>query len=325
VRRRDFIAGLSASVALPLTASGQQDMPVVGFLHPESPDRRRVNLAAFHRGLAETGFVEGRNVAIDYRWAQSDNSRLPELAAELVHKQIAVIAAPGSTVAMLAAKAATQTIPIVFMNGSDPVALGVVASLNRPGGNLTGFSLLYVEMVQKRLELLHELVPAANIIALLVNPTNPVNVAETREAEIAARALDMRLLVVNASKKSDIDAAFATLAEQRAGALIVDGDAFFFDQRDQLIQLSARHAVPTIYQFREVTVAGGLISFGTDLVDAWRQVGVYTGRILKGEKPSELPVQQSTKIELVVNLKTAKALGLTIPESIIVRADAVIE
>jgi putative ABC transport system substrate-binding protein len=299
-------------------------MPVVGYLGAGSLEQQREFVAALLRGLAETGYVEGRNVAIEYRWAESRNDRLPALAADLVRRQVAVIITD-STPAALAAKAATQTIPIVFGVGSNPVEIGLVASLNRPGGNLTGVSLLNVDIAAKRVELLHELVPAATQIAVLVNPTNPAGEDLLKEAQVGARVLGVRLSALNASSESEIDGAFAMLVGQRADALLVHGDPVFIAQRDRIVALAARHAVPAIYQFREFAVAGGLMSYGASVADSYRQLGVYTGRILKGEKPADLPVQQSTRFEMVLNLKTAKALGLTVPTSTLLRANEVIE
>jgi putative ABC transport system substrate-binding protein len=282
-------------------------------------------LRAFRQGLNEASFVEGRNVAIEYRWAEGRNDRLPGLADDLVRRRVSVMVAT-STPTVLAAKAATTTIPIAFLTGADPVAMGIVASLNRPGGNLTGVSALTVEIGAKQLELLHELVPAAILIALLVNPATPV-LADTlsRGLQTAARAIRRQILVVSASTEREIDTAFMTLVQQKAGALVVGNDPFFNARPDQLVALASRHAVPAIYPYREFTAAGGLMSYGSNLADAYRLVGVYTGRILKGEKPSDLPVQQSTKVELVINLKTAKALGLTVPQTLQVAADEVIE
>jgi putative ABC transport system substrate-binding protein len=329
MRRREFIAlmgGAAAALSLlwPRAARAQQRMPTIGYLGTASLERERKLIAGFHRGLAETGYVEGRNVAIEYRWAEDQNDRLPALAADLVRRQVAVIVT-GTTPAALAAKAATQTIPIVFSVGSNPVEMGLIASLNRPGGNLTGVSGLNIDIFAKRLELLHELAPAATQIAVLVNPTNPNTEPSLREAQVAARVLGVRLSVLNVSSESELDRAFAMLVGQRAGALLAHGDSIFSAYRDRLIALAARHAVPAIYQFREFAVAGGLMSYGTDLTDEYRQVGVYTGRILKGDKPADLPVQQATRFETVLNLKTAKALGLTVPTSTLLRADEVIE
>jgi putative ABC transport system substrate-binding protein len=301
-------------------------MPVIGFLSSQSREAYGERLHAFHQGLAETGYVEGRNVSVEYRWADGQNDRVPALATELVRRRMAVIVVVGSTPGALALKAATQTIPIVFLIGPDPVAAGVVASLNRPGGNLTGVTVSNVEVIAKRLELLHELVPAATTIAFLVNPTNSAATeAETRELHAAARVLGLGLLPLNASTPREIEAAFETLVQQRAGALLVSGESFFSAQSDQIIALAARHAVPAIYPNHAHTAAGGLMSYGTDTLDSTRQVGVYAGLILKGERPADLPVQQATKIELAINMKTAKALGLTFPTALLVRADEVIE
>jgi putative tryptophan/tyrosine transport system substrate-binding protein len=326
MRRRDFIKIIAGSaIAWPLAARAQQPaMPVVGFLGAESPDLFAGRLRAFRQGLNEAGFVEGRNLVIEYRWAESRYDRLPALAANLVRRQVTVIAAT-STPSMLAAKAATTTIPIVFLTGSDPVEVGLVASLNRPGGNMTGVSNLTVETGAKQMELLHELVPAATLIALLVNPANSV-LADTlsRDLQTAARAMRQQVLVVSASTETDVDAAFATLVEQKVGALVVGNDPFFNARPNQLVALAARHAVPAIYPYREFAAAGGLMSYGSNLADTYRLVGVYTGRILNGEKPANLPIQQ-TKVEFVINLRTAKALGLTFPITLLGRADEVIE
>jgi putative ABC transport system substrate-binding protein len=325
MRRREFIA-LLGTAAWPLTARAQQRaMPVIGYLSARSPDDSIDILADFRRGLAETGYIEGRNVAIEYRWAEGRYDRVPALVADLVQRRVAVIVIPNGTTSVLAAKAATQAIPIVFDIGSDPVKIGLVASLNRPGGNITGVASLYAELATKRLELLHELVPSAPI-AFLVNPANPVYAAaETKEVQLAAGALGVRLLVINASSRSEIEAAFGTLVQQQAGALLVGGDIFFVSRSDQLIALAARHKISAIYGYLEQAVAGGLMSYGERIADAQRMIGVYTGRILNGEKPADLSVQQVTKIELVINLKTAKALGLTVPLALLTRADEVIE
>jgi putative tryptophan/tyrosine transport system substrate-binding protein len=328
MRRREFITLLGGgAVAWPLAARAQQSaMPVIGFLHLTSLETNRENLAAFRRGLDDTGYIEDKNVAIEYRWAQGGNDRLPTLVAELVRRQVSVIVVLESTNGALAAKAATQTIPIVFMQGADPVRIGLVDRLNRPGGNLTGIGLLAAETAGKCLELLLELVPTASSIAYLRNPTNPVFAeTETREVQDAARARGVRLLFVNASRPSEIETAFADLVQQRADALQVSSDGFLLTHPDQIVALAARHAVPAIYAWRQFTAVGGLMSYGTNIRDAWRQAGIYTGRILKGERPADLPVQQVTKIELVINLKTAKALGLTFPLTLLGRADEVIE
>jgi putative tryptophan/tyrosine transport system substrate-binding protein len=297
-------------------------MPVIGYLHFGSPGLFAYQVAAFHQGLSETGYVEGQNLAIEYRWAEGRYDRLPALATDLVGHKLDVITALGPPSAR-AAKSATSTIPIVFVVGTDPVADGLVASLARPGGNLTGISILAVELIPKRLELLSELVPQARVFALLVNP-NSVN-TWIGEVQQTARAKGAQLQILKASTESEIDAAFATPANLHADALVVGDDPFFTSRHEQLVALASRHAVPAIYQFREFAAAGGLISYGSSLKAASRQVGIYAGKILKGAKPADLPVEQSTKLELVVNLKTAKALGLTVPQTILVRADEVIE
>jgi putative tryptophan/tyrosine transport system substrate-binding protein len=327
MRRRDFIVALGGAAGWPVVARAQQAaLPVVGYLNSASLDAFRELVAGFHRGLDDTGYVEGRNLAIEYRWAQNQNDRLPEFAADLVRRQVAVIVAHGSTPAALAAKAATTTIPIVFLNASDPVEIGLVASLARPGGNITGILNLGGGLIAKRLELLHELVPTATSIAVLVNPTNPrIAEATLTEGRTAARTLGVDLLVLNAGSRNEIEAAFASLVERRAGALLVAADSLFNTQTDQVVALAARYAVPTSYEIRPYVAAGGLMSYGPDTVDSSRQLGVYTGRILKGEKPADLPVQQPTKFEMVINLKTAKALGIDVPTSILLRANAVIE
>jgi putative ABC transport system substrate-binding protein len=328
MRRRDFIkATVGAVTAWPLAARAEQSaMPVVGFLNPASLESRRDLVAAFHQGLAESGYVEGRNLAIEYRWAEGRNDRLPVMAADLVQRRVAVIVAVDGTAAALAAKAATSTVPVVFLVGADPVELGLVTSLSRPGGNMTGVGALAVGTVAKRLQVLHELVPAAAEIAFLRNPTNPYfSELETRELSAAADSLGVRLLLLNASDVHEIEAAFANLVAQRADALVVGTDPFFITARDQLVALINLHAVPAIYPFREDTVAGGLISYGASNRDGYRLVGGYAGRILSGKNPADLPVQQATKLEMVINLKTAKALGLSIPLPLQGRADEVIE
>jgi putative ABC transport system substrate-binding protein len=327
IGRREFVAAFGGAAATwPLAARAQQaTMPVIGWLNAGSPDESGVRIRVFRQGLGETGYVEGRNVAIEYRWADDQNDRLPALAADLVRRQVTVIAALGVP-AVTAAKAATTTIPIVFQGGFDPVAVGVVASLNRPGGNLTGVSSLGVGLGPKRLELLHELVPTATVVALLVNPTNPTSSeTQSRDMEAAARTLGLQLHVLHASNERDFETVFASLIRLRADGLVIGNDGFLITWAAQLGALTLRHAVPTIYQFREFAVAGGLMSYGTSNIDAMRLAGVYAGRILKGEKPADLPVQQSTKVELIINLKTAKELGLTLPLALLTRADEVIE
>ncbi len=327
MRRRDFIKALLVGAASwPLAARAQQTaMPVIGLLTSESLGPYAGRLHAFREGLSGSGYVEGSNVAIEYRWADSQYDRLPELAADLVRHKVAVIVATGSP-STLAAKTATTTIPIVFITGSDPVEIGLVASLGRPGGNMTGVSVLTSELGAKQLELLHELVPTATVIALLVNPNTPV-FAETlsRDLQAAGRVIGQQIRVVSAGTERDLDTTFAGLVEQGVGALLVGNDPFFNVRADRLVALAARHALPAIYPYREFPAAGGLMSYGTNLHDGYRLVGVYTGRILKGEKPADLPVQQSTKVELVVNLKTAAALGVTFPITLLGRADEVIE
>jgi putative ABC transport system substrate-binding protein len=327
IGRRDFITLLGSAAAWPLAARAQQQaLPVIGYLGDQTLESRRDRVSAFHRGLADIGYVEGRNVTIEYRWAEGHNERLGALADELVRRQVAVIAAPGSLEQALAAKAATQTIPIVFVIGGDPVKSGLVASLARPGANITGTTALSTETISKRLEVLHELLPAAALIALLVDPTNPLfTEIETREAQLQARALGLRLLVLNAAHQDEFPGAFNSLVQQGAGALLVSSETLFTAQRERIVALAARHAVPAIFHYREVVETGGLISYGGNVLEVWRQAGVYTGRILRGEKPADLPVQQATKIELVINLKTAKALGLTVPLPLLARADEVIE
>ena len=327
MRRREFTRMLAGAAAWPLAARAQQSaIPVIGFLHLTSLETNRDNLAAFRLGLGDLGYIEDKNVAIEYRWAHGRNDRLATLVAELVNRQVSIIVVLESTNGALAAKAATKTIPIVFMQGADPVRIGLVDSLNRPGGNLTGINLFLVEVVAKRLELLLELVPSAKSIAYLRNPTNPVFAeTETEEVQAAARALGVRLLLVNASRLHEIETAFSDLAQQRPDALLVSGDGFLHTHRDEIVALVERHPVPAIYSMREYAVVGGLMSYGTNYPNAWRQAGVYTGRILKGERPADLPMQQVTKIELIINLKTAKALGVTFPLSLLGRADDVIE
>jgi putative tryptophan/tyrosine transport system substrate-binding protein len=331
MRRREFIGGLGSAVAWPLTARAQQPAtPVIGYLSVSSAgDRRSIDaLADFGRGLAETGYIAGRNVAIEYHWAEGRYEMLPTLVADLVRRRVAVIVIDGGTAAVFAAKTATQTIPIVFGIGSNPVEIGLVRSLNSPGGNLTSVTGLLAELGAKRLELLHELIPSATSIGFLVNPTNPAYAeAEINQVQGSARTIGVRLLINNASSPSEIETAFATFDQQQAEALLIGGDVYFDSQSDQIIALAARHRVPAIYPYVEEAVAGGLMSYGQKRGDGQQthMVGVYTGRILKGEKPGDLPVVQPTKFEFVINLSTAKALGLTIPTNLLAVADEVIE
>jgi putative ABC transport system substrate-binding protein len=322
MRRREFIALMGASVAWPFAARAQQSaMPVIGFLSPGSPESDVVRLTGVRQGLKESGYVEGQNVAIEYRFAHGQNDRLRALAADLVDRRMAGIVTAG-TPATLAAKAATATVPIVFNTGVD---IGLAASLSRPGGNLTGVAILSGDLAAKKLEVLHELLPDAAVVAMLVNPANPVVEPESRATQDAARSLGVELHILRASTLGEIDAAFASLAKLRARALVVSDDSYFINQRAQIMALAARDAVPTISGWRAFPVAGGLMSYGTDLADAYRQVGLYAGKILKGIRPADLPVQQVVKIEMVVNLKTAKTLGITFPLPLIGRADEVIE
>jgi putative ABC transport system substrate-binding protein len=324
MRRREFIAGVAGAVASPLVVRAQQAaMPVIGFLSAGSLDRDAARLRAFRQSLSEVGFIEGSNVAIEYRWADYHLEGMPALAADLVRRRVSVIAVTGVPAA-LAAKAATTTIPIVFTLGIDPVALGLVASLNRPGGNITGVATLGGELGAKRLELIHELVPGAKLIGVLLNPANPSIDSQTRDMQAAAQILGVRLQIVHASAERDFDAAFATLLDLGAGALVIGNDSLLVNRSEQLAALALRHAMPAVYQFPEFAAAGGLMSYGGSIAASYRIVGLYTGRILKGEKPADLPVQ-TTKIELFINMKTAKALGLTVPLTLLGRADEVIE
>ena len=323
--RRRFVGNIAGGLlAVPLAARAQPPkMPVVGFVHLMSLGvREREVLAAFHRGLSENGYIEGKNVALEYLWAEGQNGRLSSLVAELVRRQVSVIVALESTNSALAAKAATQTIPIVFMQAADPVRIGLVGSFSRPGGNVTGIVLLGVEVAAKRLELLLELLPVGTSIAYLRNPTNPVFAEnETRETQMAARARGVSLLFVNVSHQSEFEAVFAYLVQQKVGALVVSADGVLLSHRDQVVALAARHALPAIYGW---AAPGGLICYTANFNNAWRLAGVYTGRILKGEKPANMPVEQATKVDLIINLKTAKALNVTVPNSLLVRADEVI-
>ena len=326
MRRREFNLALSgAAVAWPLPARAQQPaMPVIGLLDSRSPDGMTDRLRAFREGLKDSGYVERENVAIEYRWAENQLDRLPELAAELVRRQVAVIAAT-STNPAFAAKAATTTTPIVFVVGEDPVRLGLVASLARPGGNLTGINILSGELAAKRLDLLREMVPGAARIAVLVNPANVMTENALRDVAAAARVMGLQIQVLNASTSREIDAAFATFVRERPDAVFVGLDVFFISRRAQLVNLASRHALPATYHLREFAEAGGLMSYGTNIVDTFRQAGVYAGRILKGAKPADLPVVQSTKFELVINAWTARMLGGTVPDKLLVAADEVIE
>jgi ABC-type uncharacterized transport system substrate-binding protein len=327
MRRREFLSLVSgAAAAWPLGVHAQQPaLPVIGYLSSASPDEDAGRLRGFRDGLRETGFVEGRNVAIEYRWGHEKNDRLPTLAAELVTRQVSVIAVAGQVLGVLAAKAATKTIPIIFLTGGDPVALGLVTSLSRPGGNLTGVTTLSAELEPKRLELLHGLMPAVTTIAALVNPTNPNAELQSRELEAAGRALGLNVHSLTASTDREFETAFARLLELRAGGLVIATDGLFISRGAHLAALTVRHGVPAIFQFRAFAAAGGLMSYGGNLAEMYRQSGIYTGRVLKGEKPFDLPVQQVTRVELIINLTSAKALGLSVPLSLLGRADEVIE
>jgi ABC-type uncharacterized transport system substrate-binding protein len=331
MNRRAFMALVGGAAVAPrslwprVARAQQAAMPVIGFLNAASPTEFAAQLAAFHQGLGAAGYVEGRNLAIEYRWAESQYARLPELAADLVRRQVAVLVATGGLVSCLAAKAATTTIPIVFNLGGDPVKFGLVASLNRPGGNITGVSFLINQLVAKQLDLLHQLMPAARSVAFLVNPDNPLAVTDTADLESAASRLRLKLLVVSARSQADLEATFATLARERAAALMVSSDPIFVALHAQIAALAARDRVPAMFGYRQGPAAGGLMSYGASIVDSYRQAGAYTARVLKGEKPAELPVMQPTKFELVINLKTARELGLEVPDKLLALADEVIE
>ena len=325
MRRREFIALIVVATAAwaSLARAQQPAIPVMGFLHTESAARSTDRLRGFRQGLSETGYVEGRNVAIEYRWAEDHNDRFPELAADLVRRQVTVIVA--NSAAAPAAKAATATIPIVFVSGTDPVARGLVASLNRPGGNLTGVSQLNVELGPKRLGLLHEVIPTMTGVALLANPTNPDSETLSRDAQRAADTLGLRLRILHASSENELDAVFDNPNELRASGLVIGPDSFFTSRIERLATLTVRHAVLALYEFRQFVAAGGLMSYRPSLFDSYRLVGIYAGKVLKGEKPADLPIVQSTKFELAINLKTAKTLGITIPQTLLTTADEVIE
>jgi len=325
MRRRELLfLGAGTAIALPFAGRAQQKA-VIGFLSGTSRDGSAPYIAAFHQGLSEAGYVEGQNVTVQYRWSEESYDRLPALAADLVARKVDAIVTIGGNVSARAAKNATSMIPIVFATGADPVAAGLVASLSRPGGNLTGVTFLTTELTSKRLELLAELVPKARVIAMLVNPDNPTTERLMRDAQEPARAKAVQLLILKARSESEINAAFATLVQRHADALVIGGDSFFNGRREQLVALASRYAVPAIYSRREFVASGGLISYGANFTSVYRQAGIHVAKILKGAKPADLPVEQPTTFELVINLKTAKALGLTVPQSLLARADEVIE
>jgi len=326
VKRREFITLLGGAAAWPLAAQAQQrGLPVIGFLGAPSAAPYARYVAAVHQGLKEVGYVEHQNVAMEYRWADSQYDRLPALAADLVSRRVAVIVPIGGSPAVLAAKAATSTIPIVFNLGADPIELGLVTNLSRPGGNITGIAMMALEIETKQLQLLHELAPTSTSIAILLNPSSGQAQPQEREAQEAARVLGLQVLVLKASTEREIEQAFAALVRERAGALLVGADTFFVSQATLFVVLTARHSIPTIYPFRPYVDAGGLMSYGASLLDSYRQTGVYAGRVLKGEKPADLPIVQPTNFELVINLKTARAVGIAIPPTLLARADEVIE
>jgi putative ABC transport system substrate-binding protein len=326
VKRRDFITLLGGAAAWPLAARAQQPaIPVVGFLHAGSPEPNVNFVVAFRTGLGKTGYVEGQNLAIEFRWAAGQDARLPEMAADLVRRQVAAIVTPASTPAALAAKAATTTIPIVFTTGGDPISLGLVASLNRPGGNATGVAFMTVELTAKRLSLLHELVPGAARVIALVDPNYALAEAIIKDLQEARATLGLQVEILYAGTAREIDAAFATMVQKRADALLMTASPFFTNRRVQIVTLATRHALPVLYDIREFAEAGGLMSYGPSFRDIYQQAGIYTGRILKGERPADLPVMQPTKFELVINLTTARALGITVPNMLLARADEVIE
>lgn len=325
MRRREFVAGAGSVVAAWPVVARAQDKPVIGLLGSETPEFDAYRVSAFRQGLSESGYVEGRNVVFEYYWAEHHFDRLPALAGRLLDRRVALIVGIGTTPAAVAAKTATKTIPVVFVVVGDPIKLGLVESLNRPGGNLTGVSFLVSLMAAKRLQVLHEIVPGASLIGFLVNPNSPNAETDTKDAILAAETVGSKVIVRAVNAESDLDAAVAALVQQRVGALTLAPDQLFFDHREQVVTLATRSTLPAIYPLREFVDAGGLVSYGTSISEAFQQAGVYAGRILKGEKPGDLPVQQAVKVELVINLKTAKALGITLPLSLIGRADEVIE
>jgi ABC-type uncharacterized transport system substrate-binding protein len=325
MRRREFLAGFAGAAICPLLASAQQDRPVIGFLHSASPAEFPQQVAAFHRGLKEGGYVDSQNLAIEYRWADNQPERLPALAADLVRRQVAAVVSFGGPQSILAAKNATATIPVVFNTGADPVKMGLVASLNRPGGNITGSSFFSEELGSKALDLLHEIVPRAKIVGLMINPRNPETPRQSAETVAAARALGVTIEIVRAGTAPEIDKAFDTLAERRAGALLIGPDAFYGSRIQQLVGLAARHRMPVMSYRRDFVEAGGLVSYGTNIHEAYRQTALQVTRVLKGAKPADLPVIQATKFEFVINLKTARSLGIDVPGAISARADDIIE